>query len=102
VSEIIGMIKNGSPMPDIIRGVYHSIVKRCEELAPPRHALVCTGGVPDRHPMIVEMFAQRWSDIRKPKLPQFMAAFGCVLLGEEETEEPAPEEPTQRCEDCTE
>ncbi len=112
VSEIIGLIKNGSPMPDIVRGVYHSIVKRCEELAVPQHALVFTGGVPDRHPMIVEMFAQRWNDIRKPDLPQFMAAYGSVLLSTRSDavppmEEPVPEEAvpergTHNCDACEE
>ncbi len=105
VSEIIGLIKNGSSMPDLVRGVYHSIAKRCEELALPQHTLVFTGGVPDRHPMIVEMFSRRWPDIRKPELPQFMAAYGCVLLSErkeqlQQIEEPEPEEPAVRCEDC--
>lgn len=105
VSEIIGLIKNGSPMPDIVRGVYHSIVKRCEELAVPQHTLVFTGGVPDRHPMIVELFAQRWNDIRKPELPQFMAAYGCVLLSTQpdvaqQLEEPLPEETANNCDAC--
>lgn len=110
VSEIIGMIKNGSSMPDLVRGVYHSIAKRCEELALPQHTLVFTGGVPDRHPMIVEMFSRRWPDIRKPDLPQFMAAYGCVLLSERtaamqrieepEAEVPEAEEPAPQCEDC--
>ncbi len=105
VSEIIGLIKNGSPMPDIVRGVYHSIAKRCEEMALPRHTLVFSGGVPDRHPMIVEIFSRRWPDIRKPELPQFMAAFGCVLLSErsaalQRIEETIPEEPAWRCDDC--
>jgi len=106
VSEIIGLIKNGSPMPDIVRGVYHSIAKRCEELAIPQHTLVFTGGVPDRHPMIVELFSRRWPDIRTPELPQFMAAYGCVLLGEDpggsqSVAEPELAETTPRCDDCS-
>jgi (R)-2-hydroxyacyl-CoA dehydratese activating ATPase len=105
VSEIIGLIKNGNPMPDIIRGVYSSIVKRCEEMAQPINTLVFTGGVPDRHPMIVEMFAERWPEIRKPELPQFMAAFGCVLLSDkaakaQNIEEPVAELSELKCDDC--
>jgi activator of 2-hydroxyglutaryl-CoA dehydratase len=73
-------------------------------MAPPKHALVFTGGVPDRHPMIVEMFAERWAEVRTPAHPQFMAAHGCVLLSERDTA-PAPEPPAEpdaspSCEGC--
>lgn len=81
-SEIIGLITNGVPMPAIVRGVYHSIVKRCEELAPPRQTLFVTGGVPSRHPMIVEMLRKRWPEVRTTEHAEFLAAFGCVLLSE--------------------
>ncbi len=80
VSEIIGLIKEGTPLADIILGIYQSIIKRCEEMAPLQNTLVITGGVPEIHPKIVSLFRGKWPDTENPPLSQFMAAYGCVLL----------------------
>ncbi|MCK5347399.1 MAG: hypothetical protein KAR20_28510 [Candidatus Heimdallarchaeota archaeon] len=88
VSEIIGLIKQGISLPNIVMGVYNSIVKRCEEMAPPQNTLVFTGGIPDKHPMIVELFKKIWPDTKSPDFSQFLAAYGCLLLNNEKKELP--------------
>lgn len=80
VSEIIGMIKKGFTMPNIILGIYNSVVDRCVELSPLENFLVLTGGIPDNHPYIIEMFRKRFTHCESPDKSQFLAAWGCVLL----------------------
>lgn len=81
VSEVIGLIKKGTPLPDIVLGIYNSIVGRAIELAPLASPLVLTGGIPAAHPMVVELFRRIHPDVEVPADAQFMAAHGAALLG---------------------
>ncbi len=83
ISEIIGMIKKGFTMPNIILGIYNSIVERCVEMSPLEDYLIITGGVPDNHPEIIKLFNKRFIDTDSPEKSQFMAAYGCVLLNQD-------------------
>ena len=76
------MIKNGTPLPDIIMGIYNCIIDRAAELAPLGESIVLTGGVPAKHPKVTELFQKRYNDVTSPEDAQFMAAYGCVLLSE--------------------
>ena len=80
VSEIIGMIKQGISLPNIAIGVYNSILSRCMELAAFDDFLILTGGIPSKHPVMLELFRDKFSDVTSPKLAQYMAAYGSVLL----------------------
>ena len=80
VSEIVGMVKKGIVIPDIIHGIYNSIISRCAELSPVEDFLVITGGVPDNHPAIVSIFNKTFKNSDSPARSQFLAAYGCVLL----------------------
>lgn len=86
VSEIIGMIKKGYEMPNIILGIYNSVIERCIELSPLGDFLVLTGGIPDNHPMIVELFKKKFGYCVCPEKSQFLAAWGCVLLNNPKAE----------------
>ncbi|MBC8319567.1 MAG: ATPase [Bacteroidetes bacterium] len=83
ISEIIGMIKNGFALPNIILGIYNSVVERCVEMSPLEDYLIITGGVPDNHPEIIRLFKNRFNNCDSPEKSQFMAAYGCVLLNNE-------------------
>ena len=80
ISEIIGMIKSGATLPNIIIGIYNSIILRSIELSLVEDHLVITGGLPAMHPTIVTLFKQRYPDSDSPEHAQFLAAYGCVLL----------------------
>ena len=80
VSEIIGMIKNGILLPDIIIGIYNSIIIRTGELSLIEDHLVITGGLPAKHPVIVKLFKEKYPDSSSQEHSQFLAAYGCVLL----------------------
>ncbi|MFH1160275.1 MAG: acyl-CoA dehydratase activase [bacterium] len=80
ISEIIGMIKNGATLPNIVIGIYNSIILRSVELALVEDHLVITGGLPAMHPTIVDLFKKKYPDSDSPAHSQFLAAYGCVLL----------------------
>lgn len=80
ISEIIGMIKNGATLPNIIIGIYNSIILRSIEMSLVEDHLVITGGLPAMHPKIVSLFKEKYPDSDSPEHSQFLAAYGCVLL----------------------
>ena len=80
ISEIIGMIKTGATLANIIIGIYNSIILRSVELSLVEDHLVITGGLPAMHPTIVGLFKERYPDSDSPEHAQFLAAYGCVLL----------------------
>lgn len=88
ISEIIGLIKNGAILPNIILGIYNSIILRSTELSLVEDRLVITGGLPATHPTIVSLFKNRFPGSESPEHSQFLAAFGCVLLNREKTPHP--------------
>lgn len=81
ISEIIGLIKKGASLPNIVLGVYGCIVERAAELAPLEGPVVLTGGVPATHPAIVALFRKMHPDAECPEDAQFLAAHGSVLVG---------------------
>jgi predicted CoA-substrate-specific enzyme activase len=83
ISEIIGMIKNGTTLPNIIIGIYNSIILRSIEMSLVEDHLVITGGLPAMHPTIVTLFKERYPDSDSPEHSQFLAAYGSVLLNSE-------------------
>lgn len=83
ISEIIGMIKKGHTLPNVITGIYNSVVERCMEMSPIEDYLIITGGVPDNHPEIINLFRERFANTESPEKSQLMAAYGCVLLNSE-------------------
>lgn len=80
ISEIVGMLKNGIALPNIALGVYQSIVNRAMELAPLQDSLVLTGGIPQKHPVLVQIFKKKFPHTESPHNAQFLAAYGAVLL----------------------
>lgn len=80
ISEIIGMIKNGLALPNIIMGVYNSVINRCVEMSPLDDYLILTGGIPDNHKFLIKLFKEVFINSESPEYPQYMAAHGCILL----------------------
>ncbi|MBE0646203.1 MAG: hypothetical protein IH596_00295 [Bacteroidales bacterium] len=87
ISEIVGMIKDGATLPNIIIGIYQSIILRSVELSLVEDTLVITGGIPAMHPTIVDLFKQRYPDADSPEHAQYLAAYGCVLLNNKHQKE---------------
>ena len=81
ISEIVGLIKKGVSLPDIVLGVYYSVVDRVTEMIPPGSSLILTGGVFSKHPMMVNLLRKIYKQVECPGQAQFMAAFGCATEG---------------------
>ncbi|MFW9905253.1 MAG: acyl-CoA dehydratase activase [Candidatus Thorarchaeota archaeon] len=84
-TEILSRIREGAPIEDMIRGAFHSVVKRVVEIDVLDNDIVLTGGVVAHNPMIIEIFEQEIGKaISVPPFPQLYVALGAALYALEE------------------
>lgn len=79
-TEVLENIRAGRPVPDIVKGIFYSMIKRVLEMDSLGERVVMTGGVVAHNPYLVEMTAEL---IERPVLlgeqPQFVGAIGAAL-----------------------
>jgi predicted CoA-substrate-specific enzyme activase len=82
-SEIVSLIAHGTPVPEILRGLHRSLVKRLAAMVhtvgfdPP---LMLSGGVVQNR-LIVQMIAEEFSqEALLPEYPQLIGAYGAALI----------------------
>jgi predicted CoA-substrate-specific enzyme activase len=86
-TEVLEKIRAGQRVEDIVKGAYHSVVKRVIEMDAIQGALVLTGGVVAHHPLFVKLAEQAFkTPALVPPDPQFVGALGAALLALERTE----------------
>lgn len=79
-TEILAKIRQGIPIPDIVKGVFDSVLKRVIEMDPLEGDIVMTGGVVEYFPFLVKMFEERIGRrVFVPPHPQLTGAFGAAL-----------------------
>jgi len=79
-TEILAKIGAGEVVPDIVRGIFSSVIKRALEMIPIEGDLVMSGGVVAYNPFLVRMFEEEIGrKIFIPPLPQQTGAFGAAL-----------------------
>lgn len=80
-TEVLENIRNGKPVPDIVKGLFYSVIKRVVEMDALTDNVVMTGGVVAHNPYLVKM-ASRLLDrkILVPPYPQFTGAIGAALF----------------------
>lgn len=84
-TEILTKIREGVEVKDLVRGIFHSIIKRAIEMDPLGGNIVMTGGVVAHNPFLVSMFEEKLGKkIFVPPLPQLTGAFGAALFSLEE------------------
>jgi predicted CoA-substrate-specific enzyme activase len=84
-TEILAKIGAGEVVPDIVRGIFSSVIKRALEMIPIEGDLVMSGGVVAYNPFLVRMFEEEIGrKIFVPPLPQQTGAFGAALYTLEE------------------
>lgn len=84
-TEVLENIRAGRPVPDIVRGIFYSVVRRVLEMDSLTERVVMTGGVVAHNPYLVEMTAGMIGrPVRLPALPQFVGALGAALFAREE------------------
>ena len=83
-TEILENIRQGKKLPDIVKGVFFSVIKRIMEMDYFSEKVVMTGGVVAHNPYLVEMTAEMIKrEILVPGLPQLSGALGAALYAME-------------------
>jgi predicted CoA-substrate-specific enzyme activase len=80
-TEILSRIREGAKVEDMVRGAYHSIVKRVLEIDTFDNKVVLTGGVVAHNPIIVTIFKEQLErNVSVPPSPQLFVALGAALF----------------------
>ncbi|MFH1243122.1 MAG: acyl-CoA dehydratase activase [Pseudomonadota bacterium] len=83
-TEVLEKIRQGKKVPDIVKGLFLSVIKRVLEMDSLTDKVVMTGGVVAHNPYLVEMveeIAKR--EILVPEYPQLTGAVGAALFAME-------------------
>ena len=93
-SEVVSLVADGVPKPDILAGVHHAIARRVVAMAGRvgvrQRSVALTGGVAKNKGMVKALEAALERKLVVPKQPQFIGALGAALLGVREIEEVGP------------
>jgi len=84
-TEILEKIKAGHPVKRIVRGLFHSVVKRVLEMDVLTDTVVLTGGVIEYNPFLAEIVKEHTDcPVRVPPHPQTTGALGAALYALED------------------
>ncbi len=79
-TEVLENIRMGKKVPDIVKGLFYSVIRRVLEMDLLSEQVVMTGGVVAHNPYLVDMAAEIIGhDILVPDYPQFTGAIGAAL-----------------------
>ena len=79
-TEVLENIRQGKKLPDIVKGVFFSMIKRVLEMDSLTQKVVMTGGVVAHNPFMVKMTEEIIDrDILVPDHPQLTGAIGAAL-----------------------
>lgn len=80
-TELLKLISQGTPLPEMAKAAYRSVVKRIIEMDPLAGEVVMTGGVVAHNPIIVELLsAALGREVLVPNHPQHTGALGAALI----------------------
>ena len=86
-TEVLENIRHGKKVPDIVKGLFYSVVKRVLEMDSHAGRVVMTGGVVAHNPYIVEMAGEMVGQpVVLPEFPQLAGAIGAALYALDETD----------------
>jgi predicted CoA-substrate-specific enzyme activase len=84
-SEVLGHIRAGVALADLVKGLFRSVLKRVMEMDALSETVVMTGGVVAHNPYLVEMLADMLGRlVLTPPRPQLAGAMGAALLAMKE------------------
>jgi predicted CoA-substrate-specific enzyme activase len=79
-TEVLENIRQGKKLPDIVKGVFYSMIKRVLEMDSLTEKVVMTGGVVAHNPYMVKMTEKMIEkEILVPDFPQLTGAIGAAL-----------------------
>jgi len=91
-TEVLERIREGKKVPDIVKGLFLSVIRRVLEMDSLTENVVMTGGVVAHNPYLVEMTAKILErSLLVPEHPQLTGAIGAALYARDTGE--APDQP---------
>jgi len=83
-TELLSLIAQDAPLPEIAKAAYRSVVKRILEMDPLEGRVVLTGGVVAHNPIIIELVSEALGrQVLVPDYPQYTGALGAALTAQE-------------------
>jgi predicted CoA-substrate-specific enzyme activase len=83
-TELLKLIAEGTPLPEIVKAAFRSVAKRILEMDPLTGSVVVTGGVVAHNPVIAELVSEALGrKVLVPDHPQYTGALGAALIGQE-------------------
>lgn len=82
-TEIVGMVADGVPIPEVVRGLIESLAERLTALVAQVHpggTVVATGGVAQCAPLLAAIGNRLGHTVRAAPAPQIVGALGAALL----------------------
>jgi predicted CoA-substrate-specific enzyme activase len=80
-TEVLEKIRQGKKVPDLVNGLFVSVIKRIMEMDSLSDAVVVSGGVVAYNPYLVNMLQDRIGrPVLVPEYPQFSGAVGAALF----------------------
>jgi predicted CoA-substrate-specific enzyme activase len=80
-TEVLEKIRQGCEVPDIVKALFLSVIKRVMEMEPWTERVVVTGGVVAHNPILVDMMTEiSGREVLVPEHPQFTGAVGAALF----------------------
>jgi len=80
-TEVLEKIRQGKKVPDIVKGLFLSVIKRVLEMEALSDRVVMTGGVVAYNPYLVQMVKDLTGlEILTPEYPQLTGAIGAALF----------------------
>lgn len=84
-TEVLEKIKSGAALDHIVKGLFHSVVKRILEMDTLTDKVVMTGGVIEHNPFLIDLLKTHIpNEIVTPPHPQIMGALGAALYALQE------------------
>lgn len=86
-TEVLELIRRGKKVPDILRGIFYSVILRVLEMDSPTERIVMTGGVVAHNRYLVEMAEEMIGrPVLLPEHPHLAGAVGAALYAMQEGE----------------
>jgi predicted CoA-substrate-specific enzyme activase len=80
-TELLRLIAQGTPLAEMAKAAYRSVVKRIVEMDPLAGQVIMTGGVVAHNPIIVELVSEALGrEVLVPDHPQHTGALGAALI----------------------
>ncbi len=96
-TEVLAHIRRGCRLPEIVKGLFYSMVKRVVEMDALTDTVVMTGGVAAYNPNLVALAEEVLSrPIRTPEHAQFTGALGAAIFALEHARRAETEAPDGR------